>query len=471
MWLAWWGVKALVTFTPEDLLQIRATRVDATVLGFAFGLTLVTSVLAGLIPAWQASRLNINETLKDGARSASFFARKSGRFVAPGLVVGELALTLVLLIGAGLLVNSFLRLRAVEPGYDPKNLLTVGVALSMEKYRHGSAADKRFHQELQTRLTALPGVRAVSYTERLPLADDGIANKERLTFGGRPPVPQPQKPLAEISYVGPDYFHTMGTPVRAGRGFTAQDNQQAPLVIVINETMARRDFAGVDPIGQRILGERRREMTIIGVVADVKHYGVATETEAAFYYCSLQSDITMGNWWVLRAEGDPLSLAKAVRQQITDLEPEHFLAQMIPMEQRLSDSLAPRRFQLWLFSLFAVVALALAAVGTYGVISYSVSRRTHEIGIRMALGAQRFDVLWLVVRQGLSLALVGVVMGITVALWLTRLMESLLFNVTPTDPVTFALITLLLLSVAGLAVYLPARRATKVDPLIALRHD
>ena len=471
LWLAWRGVKALVTFTPEDLLQIRASRVDATVLGFALGLTLVTSVLAGLIPAWQASRLNINETLKDGVRSASFFAHKHGRFVAPGLVVGELALTLVLLIGAGLLINSFLRLRAVDPGYNPKNLLTVGVSLSIEKYKHGSAADKRFHQELQTRLSALPGVRAVSYAEHLPLADDGISPKERLTIVGRPPVPEPQKLLADTYYVGPDYFRTMEIPVRAGRVFTEHDNEQAPLVIVINEAMARRDFVGVAPIGQRILGARKRELTIIGVVADVKHNGLATETEPGFYYCSLQSADSMGNWWVVRTEGDPQQLTTAVRQQITDLEPEHFLYQMTPMEQHLSDSLAPRRFQLWLFSLFAVVALALAAIGVYGVISYSVSRRTHEIGIRMALGAQRLDVLWLVVRQGMILAVIGIAVGLAAASGLTRLMTSLLFNVTATDPVTFAGISLLLLSIAFLAVYLPARRATKVDPMIALRHE
>ena len=469
--LAWFGVKALVAFPPEDFLQLNVSRLDGTVLSFTFVATLLTSVVAGLIPAWQASRVDVNESLKDGARSASLFQRKSGRHVAPALVIGELALTLVLLIGAGLLINSFLRLRSVDPGYNPEHLLMLEISPRFEKYPSGSAQRTRFERELFARLNALPGVQAVAYSEKSPMADFGIIGRHRLTLVGRTPEREEAKPLAEIHYVGPEYFRAMGAPLRAGRGFTEQDNEQASRVTVINESLARRHFAGADPIGQRILDERKFELTIIGVVSDMKRYGLASESDAEFYLPMLQYPRFNGVCWAIRATGDPLKLVPSVRQEVKTLEADHFFGDAITMEQRLSDSLAPRRFQLWLFGLFATVALVLAAVGVYGVISYSVSRQTHEIGIRLALGAQRSDVLWQVVRQGMKSAFTGVVVGILAALWLTRLMESLLYNVKANDPATFALISLLLISVAFLAAYLPARRATKVDPMIALRHE
>ena len=467
--LALWGVKALVAFTPENFLLFKVSSIDATALGFTFFATLLTGAVAGLIPALQASRIDLNESLKDGARSANFFSRKS---TAPALVAAELALTLVVLIGAGLLIKSFVLMRAVDPGYNPENLLTMEISPSLAKYPYGSPQRKQFNQALLTRLGALPGVQAVANSHALPLSDDGIINKARLTVEGGLPVPDEQKPLAETHAVSPDYFRALGMKLLAGRGFTEQDTGNTPRVVVINQTLAQRLFAGEDPLGKRLRIERdKTDVAIIGVVADVKRYGVEAESLAEVYQSFFQHKGAEGQRWAIRTAGDPLALTSAVRQQVRELEPDHAIDQVTTMEQSLAESYAPRRFQTWLFGLFAAVALALAAVGVYGVISYSVSRRTHEIGVRMALGARPRDVLLLVVRQGMSLALIGVAVGVAAAYGLTRLMTSLLFNVRATDPATFAVISLLLMGIAFLAAYLPARRATKVDPLAALRHE
>ncbi|MEP7339763.1 MAG: ABC transporter permease [Acidobacteriota bacterium] len=467
--LALWGVKALVAFTPENFLLFKLSSIDAIVLGFTFFATLLTGIVAGLIPALQASRIDLNESLKDGARSTSFFRRKS---TAPALVVGELALTLVVLIGAGLLVRSFARMRAVDPGYNADHLLTMIISPSVARYPFGSAQRKQFNQALLARLSDLPGVQAVANSHALPLADDGIINKARLTVEGGPPVAAEQKPVAETHDISPEYFRALGMKLRAGRSFTEQDTENTPRVIVINESLAQRLYAGADPVGQRVRIERdKTEATIVGVVADVKWYGVEAEPPAAVYHSFFQDQGAEGMRWAIRTTGDPLALLPAVRQQVRELEPDHAIYQVTTMEQGLAESYAPRHFQTWLFGLFAAVALALAAVGLYGVISYAVSRRTHEIGIRVALGAQSRDVLLIVIRQGMSLALTGVAIGLAAALWLTRLMKGLLFGVRPADPLTFGVIALLLLGIALLACYVPARRATKVDPVIALRCD
>jgi predicted permease len=470
--LALWGVKALTAFTPENLLVLKLSSIDKTVLVFTFIATMLTGVVVGLIPALQASRVDLNESLKDGARGAIFLKRNSSRRVSPALVVSELALTLVVLIGAGLLVKSFARMLAVDPGYNPENLLTMNVWINWGKYPGNSAQRKRFNQQLVSRLSALPGVQAVAYSRTLPLSDNGIIGKARLTVVGSPPMSDEQKPLAEGHSVSPDYFRAMRMKLRAGRSFTELDTENTPPVIVINETLARRLFAGEDPIGKRIRDDGgKTDLTIAGVVADVKQYGLETESQAAFYRSSLQNTGYPGGSWVIRAAGDPLKMLPAVRREIKALEPDFRLAHVMMMEQLLADSYAPRRFQTWLFGLFAAVALVIATVGIYGVISYAVSRRTHEIGIRIALGAQAGDVLRMVVSQGMKLALIGVALGLAAALALTRVMKNLLFQVSATDPATFALIALLLVGVALIASYIPARRATKVDPMVALRHD
>ena len=380
-----------------------------------------------------------------------------------------MALTLVLLIGAGLLINSFLRLLAVDPGFDPKNLLTMVAGL-----RATVQQQRIFGRELLPRLNTLPGVQGAANSPTLPLAEDGIIAPKRLTIVGRPPAPDEQKPLAESHYVSPDYFRVMGMRLRAGRGFTEQDNENTPPVVVINDTLARRYFVGEDPIGKqfRLEGNKTEtELTVVGVVADVKRYGLEAETHAEIYQSSLQNVEHYGVRWVIRTAGDPLKLVPAVRQQMREVAADVRIFQVMTMEQRMAESYAPRRFQAWLFGIFGALALAIATVGIYGVISYAVSQRTHEIGIRMALGAQASDVLRMVIWRGMSLTLVGVAIGLAVALALTRVIKSLLFNVSPTDPATFAIIALLLVSVALIASYVPARRAAKVDPLQALRHE
>jgi len=473
--LAWLGVKTLVALAPDNLAQLRVSMIDASTLGFAFLASLVTSVAAGLIPALQASRIDLNESLKDGARRAAVFTRARTRRVSPALVISELALTLVVLSGAGLLIKSFILLRASETGYDPKNLLTLGIPLSPAKYPPGSTQLNHFREELLTRINALPGVKGAVASGALPMFDTGARNRSLLTVVGRPPDPESQKAPVESYDVSPDYFRVMGMQFRAGRGFMEQDNKNAPPVIVVNETLARRYFAGENPIGKRIFysdDKDRVESVIVGVASDVKRYGLEVESQPEVY--SPYPPIPYLEPFILlavRTATDPLKLAPVVRRQVRELEANQSIVDVMTMEQRLAESVAPRRFQTLLFGLFAAVALVIATVGIYGVISYAASQRTHEIGIRVALGARGADVLWMVIWQGMSLTLIGVAIGLAAAIALTRLMKNLLFNVSATDPTTFSIIVLLLVGVAMIASYIPARRATKVDPLIALKYE
>jgi putative ABC transport system permease protein len=466
--LACWGVRTLVSLSPDNLAQIRLSRIDGSALGFSILATLLTSVAAGLIPALQASRIDLNESLRDSARSAAFFIRSRTYRVSPALVIGELALTLVVLIGAGLLIKSYLTLWAVDLGYNPKNLLTLAIPLNEAKYPPGSEQLKNSHRELLARIGALPGVQGVTSGD-LPMIDTGIKNRSPLTIVGRPPEPDSQKPMVESYDVSLDYLRVMGMKFRAGRGFKEREGENGNSVIV-NETLVQHYFAGEDPIGKRIQGD----MTIVGVVPDLKRYGLEAESQPEIYFYQqspytpyLQPFILLA----VRTVGDPLKLVSAVRQQVQELEANQRIIDVMTMEQRLDKSIAPRRFQMLLFGLFAAVALVIATVGIYGVISYAVNQRTREIGIRMALGAQARDVLRMVVWRGLSLALIGVTLGLAAALALTRVMRNLLFNVSATDPETFTIIALLLFGIALIASYIPARRATKVDPLLAIRHE
>jgi putative ABC transport system permease protein len=473
--LAWWGVKTLVALAPDNLIQLRMSRIDGSVLGFAFLATLLTSVAAGLIPALQASRIDLNESLKGGARSAAFFIRSRTWRAPPALVIGELALTLVVLIGAGLLIKSFLLLRAIDLGYNPKNLLTLGIPLDDTKYPPGSEQLNNFHRKLLMRIKALPGVQDAVISGRLPMVDTGPMFMSPLTIVGRPPEPGSHKPPVEslVFDVSAEYFRAMGMQLRAGREFNERNDRNA-YPIIVNETLVWRYFAGEDPIGKRIQGSDDRDpvFTIVGVVADVKRYGLEEEPQPEIY-SYLQSPTSFPAFMILavRTARDPLKLVPAVRQQIRELDANQGIIDVMTMDQRLDESVAPRRFQLLLFGLFAAVALVIATVGIYGVISYAVNQRTQEIGIRMALGAQASDLLRMVIWRGMSLALIGVALGLAAAFALTRVMKNLLFNVSATDPATFALIALLLVGVALIASYIPARRATKVDPLQALRHE
>jgi predicted permease len=418
--LAALGVKALVVGVPDDLAHLRLSSVDGATLVFTFLTSLLTGVAAGVIPALQTSQINLNEALKEGARNAATLRCCSGR-VSPALVIGELALTLVLLVGAGLLIKSFLRLLVVELGYDPKNLLTMMIPLDDAKYPPGSPQVKAFYREALTSVEAIPGVKAAATVSGLPLTGRPIGRS--VAIEGHPPVPGWQNPIVEASEVSPDYFRAMGMRLLAGRGFTEQDDENAPRVIVINETLASRHFGGEYPIGKRILyGPLHNEVahTIIGVASDVRRYGLEVEVFPEIYEPYLQNPQLPGFITLaVRTAGDPLNWANDVRQRIWAIEADQPIIKAMTMEQRLADSVAPRRFQMLLFSAFASVALALATIGVYGVISYSVSRRAHEIGIRMALGAQAGDVLRMMVSQGMRLTLIGVALGVTSALSLT----------------------------------------------------
>jgi putative ABC transport system permease protein len=473
-----WGIKLLVAVSPAGIARIEESNVDGRVLGFTCVVVVVVGLIAGVFPALQASKTDVQETLKTRSTAGGAQLGRGGvRRGLPALMVAELALALVLLVGAGLMIKSFVRLLAVPKGFNPDGVLTLFLNPSLAKYPQASPQLVAYFRELLARVQALPGVQSACLTDFLPLT--GPRTLRPLRIEGRPYEPG-KAPLISMNHISPDYFQTMGIPIRAGRLFTAQDGPEAPKVIIINETLARRFFAGENPIGHRLFSEPN-QMTIVGVAGDTHNRGLDQEVQPEVYSPYVQDLKEMGGMrLVVRAssgQNNPTnpsvlsSLATSIRNQVRAIEPNEPVNQIITMDELLSNSVAGRRFQMLLLGIFAAVALVIATVGIYGVISYAVSQQTHEIGIRMALGAQANDVLRMVVWRGMSLTLIGVALGVAAALALTRVMKTLLFEVSATDPATFALIALLLLGVALIASYIPARHATKVDPLRALRHE
>ena len=462
-----WGVKLLLKMAPESIPRLSQIGIDGRALGWTALVSLLTGVLFGLAPAWQSSRLSLNETLKEGGRSGGESPGK--RRWRDLLVVSELALAVMLLIGAGLLVKSFWRLQRVDSGVDTERVLTMQLALRGQRYADPLQV-AAFYQSLLERVQALPGARAATASNSLP--PDSTEFSDDFTIEGRPAAPNQPPPIAFLIRVSPDYFRAFGVLLRHGRYFNAADSRDATRVAIINETMARQFFPNEDPIGKRInTGDERQPSwwRIVGVAGDVKYNGLAGETQPAMYQPLIQA--TTGNVFlsVKTEAADPLSLAAAVRSEIRSLDPELPVAQVRTLEQRFATAVAQPRFGATLVALFAALALILASIGIYGVISYSVTQRTHEIGIRIALGARSRDVLGLVARQGMTLTVIGLGVGLSASFALTRLMKNLLFGVSETDPLTFIAVSLLLSLVALLACLVPARRATKVDPMIALR--
>ncbi len=468
LWLAMWGVDLLLALTPKDLTGLKDVGIDYRVLGFTMAVSVLTGVLFGLAPALEASRPNLNESLKEGGRGAVTGGR-SHRWRSVFVVV-EVALAMVLLIGAGLMIRSFARLQSVDPGFDSKNLLTVRLLLPSSKYGQDSQL-LGFFKQLVERLQSLPGVRSAGAISVLPFGSGGAATS--IEVEGRPAPPPGQDLVGDVRVVDGGYFGTMGIPLLQGRTFTERELAQETHVVIINEAMAREFFPGEDPIGKRVTIAMKKENVpneIIGVVRDVRHKDLETPARAMTYWPYPELTYS-GLTLVVRTESEPLALADAIRREVLALDKDQPIADISTMEHLLSDSVSGARFSTMLLSVFAGLALLLAAVGIFGVMSYGVSERTHEIGVRMALGAQASHVLALVVRQGMVLTLVGIVIGLVAAFGVTRVMASLLYGVSPTDPLTFAAISVLLASVALLASYLPARRATKVDPMIALRYE
>jgi putative ABC transport system permease protein len=460
-----WMLDGLLALAPTNIPQLGRVSLNLSVLFFTLGVAALTSLLCGLLPAWQAARTDLHATLKEGGRSSAGAARA---VIRKTLLVAEVSLALVLLVGAGLLVRSMQRVLSVDPGFDPENLLTMRVMLPNDAYPEPRR--QAFYEESRARIGALPGVRGVALTVSLPI--DGSFWNGAFTATDKPVPPRSDLPDAAMAAVTPNYFEVIGIRLLKGRTFNATDTEKAPLVAVINETLARRIWPGEDPIGKRLrLGypeSHQPAREVVGVVADIKLNGVELSTPQQAYFPFTQSAWTNFSI-VVRTTGEPLQLAGSVERAIHTLDKDLPVTSIRSMDQLMGNALATRRLTLTVLASFAGLALLLAAVGIYGVIAYSVRQRTHELGIRMALGAQTRDVLKLILAQGLRLALLGVVLGLGVAVGLTRWMESLLFEVRPTDPLTFALIALVLLLVALVACWLPARRATQVDPLVALR--
>ncbi len=465
LFLAWWGIDALAGSLPDDLPRAKEIGVDRVVLGFTAALSILTGLIFGIIPALTGAKPSLNETLKEGGRTGAGFSR--GR-IRGALIVSEVALSLALLVGAGLLIRSFWQLMQVNPGFQSDHLLTLNVTLLGDKYNE-SAPVISFFRELPTRLGALPGVKAVSAVSSLPISGgDGNGN---LTIEGRD-FPPAQTPAASYRRILPNYFSVMGIPLKQGREFDERDTG-AEKVVIINESMARRFWPDGDAVGKRIkVGPPQNEpwLTIVGVVGDVKNIGLEADARLATYEPHPQRPWSTMNL-AIRTETEPLTQAAAVRSELRAMEKNLLIRTPSTMHERIRLSVAPRRFNMALLAVFAALALLLAAVGVYGVMSYTVTQRTHEIGVRMALGAQSGAVLKLIVGQGLKLALIGVAIGLPAAFALTRWMEDLLFGVRRTDPWTYGLVAAVIMLVALLACWIPARRAAKVDPMIALRYE
>lgn len=456
------GIRTLMTLTPPDIPRTKEVGIDLWVLGFTLLVSLITGVIFGLAPALQASKVNINESLKEGGRSAT--SGSGTRRVSNLLVIAEVAVSLMLLISAGLMIKSFLRLRAVSPGFDAHNLLTMQIALPPSKYPD-EPKQIQFVEQLVARMANIPGVTAVGMSNGLPL---GRGSETAYLVEGQAALTADQQPIAVEFGVTAHYFSAMNIPVLKGRAFTERDTMNAPKVIIIDESLARKAFPNQDPIGKRLIPLAGVPHEIVGVVADVKHYGLAKKQKEQFYFSYLQH----GNpslYLLVRTGANPMSLVGLVRSQVSSLDKDQPVYDVTSMEERLSLTIAKPRFNALLLGIFAGLALILSMVGIYGVISYSVNQRIHEIGLRLALGAQRFHIFKMVVGQGLVLAVIGIAVGIAGAIAFGRVMASLLFGVVTSDLTIFTSVSLLLALVAFIACYLPARKATRVDPMVALR--
>ncbi|MFZ1219630.1 MAG: ABC transporter permease [Chthoniobacterales bacterium] len=466
--MAYAGLQILTRFIPPDVAHAEMITIDAKVLFFTLVVALVTGLVFGLAPASQAAHFNLNDTLKEGGRDSG--AGPRGKRLRSALVIAEVAVSFILLIGAGLLINSFMHLRNLDPGFRADHLLALNVDLSEVKYPD-TAKRTAFFDEVVRRVQALPGVRTVAVAGNLPFTYNG--DSMPIGVEGIPDPPPDQWPDVIFRTVGPNYFTTMGIPLVRGRDFNDQDTLDSTLGVVISEKTAKRYWPNEDPIGKRLkpgsTAGSSPWRTVIGVVKDVRQNDFIAEPKMQMYFSFRQVRSLVANALVVRTAVDPLSLATSVRNSVWAVDKDQPVSNIDSMEHIVAGAVARQRFSMLLLAIFAGVALILAAVGIYGVMSYSVAQQTREIGIRMALGAQRSDVLRMTVKQGLKLVAFGLVLGLVAAFILTRVMATLLFGISATDPLTFFSISLVLLAVAILASYIPALRATRVDPMIALR--
>ena len=470
--IAVWGVRLLVALIPKDTPRIEEIALDYRVVIFTLGISMLTGVLFGLFPALQASKADLNETLKEAGRGGTEGPRRLR--LRNALVISEFALALVLLIGAGLLMKSFQRLQVVNPGFEPSRLMTMRLALPDSKYDK-LAKSQAFFEQLFQRVEVHPEVESIGAINLLPFGGGG--GDRSFSIEGQQVAEGQARPDEQVRFVSVGYFRAMEIPLLKGRDLTNHDVASSTPVIIVNQAMANKFWPGGDALGKRIFFSRRepKMYEIVGIVGNVKHRGLDLEDRPEIYIPALQPLFADANippmYLVVRTKGEPDSVIALLRNEVAAIDPDQPLSNVLTMEQRISESVAPRRFNMFLLSLFAGLAVLLASVGIYGIMAFSVTQRTHEIGVRIALGARASDVFRMVLRNGFTLAVIGVALGLAIALATTRLLSSLLFGVSATDPWIFVIDALLLIGVALVACYVPARRATKVDPLEALRYE
>lgn len=466
--VAWWGTQGLAALSPPELAELTNVSVSWTVLIFTILVTLLTGVVFGLVPALEATRYDLNESLKEGGRSVSGSARS--KHFRSAFVVTQVALALVLLIGAGLLLRSLNRLQAVAPGFNPRNVLSMRVTLPDQKYDTDAKKIAFFNRAIQE-IRSLPGVEAAGGIDTLPFG--GQHSGTRIQIEGEAPRPAGQSKTTGVNVTDVNYFNAMQIPLKQGRFFSEVEGAEMRHVVIVNEAFVRKNLEGQNPLGKRVTINMKTENVpteIIGVVGDHKHMGLDEEIEPMSYWP--YPELTLSRLTlVIRTQGEASSLAPAARNVISNIDPDQPVGTVATMEELMSNSLARSRFNTTLLMVFAGVALVMAAVGIYGVMSYSVVQRTHEIGVRVALGAQRADVVKLVVSHGVVLGLIGVGVGLAASFGLTRLLTSMLFEVPATDAITFLAVALGLFTTTLLASLIPARRAMRVDPLTALRYE
>ena len=463
--VAWWGTKALVALSPPALIDLKSVSVNLPVLGFTLALAVLTGLIFGLAPAFEATRFDLHDSLKEGGKNVG----GGGHRLRNVFVITQVALALVLLVGAGLLVRSLNRLQSVDPGFNAQNLLTVRVSLPIAKYEEDPKRIAFFQQAIE-RMKAIPGVEGVGAINTPPFT--GLYSGTTVEVDGEK-LPPGQELKTGVCVTDANYFQAMQIPLKQGRLFTQQEATEMRHVVLVNEAFVRKNLGGANPLGRKLtiyMKDENVPTEIIGVVGDHKHLGLDTAVEPVSYWPHPEL-VYPGMTLVVRTNGDASAVAGPAREVIRALDPQQPIGEISTMESLLSVSVARSRFSAWLLAVFSVVALVMAAVGIYGVMSYSVLQRTHEIGVRMALGAQRFDVLKLVVRKGIVLAVIGVAVGLAASFAVTRLLATLLFEVTTTDAATFAGVSVGLFLITLLACYVPARRATRVDPLKALRYE
>jgi len=466
--LAGWGIDALVSLAPATIPRLVETSVDKSVLAFTAFLSLATGILFGLAPAMGISRTNLTDALKEGGRGSNVDRRR--RRVRSLLVVAETALAMVLLIGAGLLMRSFVSLQGVKPGFQADHLLTMRVQRTSTGASDDDPQVIAFFRETVERLNGLPGVRSAAAVNFLPLT--GMGSATGFIIAGRPKPAPGDQPVTAVRVVDTHYFQTMGIPLQRGRNFTPRDNKQSPRVLIVSQELVRRFFPDEDPIGKKLVIEWGSDEPdeIVGVVGNVLHDGLDTRPEAMIYWPAARMPYNFMTLAV-RTVRDPNTIAPEAIRAIHSVDPNQPVSDVRSMDQLMAESVSRQRFNMLLLNIFAAVALALAAVGIYGVMSYGVTQRTQEIGIRMALGAGHGNIIRTVAGEGVSLAVGGIVVGVAASAILTRLMKSLLFGVTATDPATYGGLAALLFTVALIACYVPARRAMRVDPTVALRYE